>query len=103
MVPDYAEVAPVTALTRAADLPVEGRKFAARGFRHAIVNTVAAGGACPILDHAGITTTLLVHELPSIIREKTLGQRRGGGSHAARRIVFPRPPSGTACCRSLET
>jgi glycosyltransferase involved in cell wall biosynthesis len=89
MVPDYAEVAPVTVLQRAADLPVEGRKLAARGFRQAIVNTVAAGGACPILDHAGIATTLLVHELPSLVREKNLTQLARRGINAARHIVFP--------------
>ncbi|HEX3983187.1 MAG TPA: glycoside hydrolase family 99-like domain-containing protein, partial [Acidisoma sp.] len=89
MVPDYAEEAPVTVLTRAADLAVEGRKLAARGFRRAIVNTVAAGGACPILDHAGIATTLLVHELPSLIREKNLTQLARRGLTAARHVVFP--------------
>lgn len=89
MVPDYAELGPVTVLARAADLPTEGRKFAARGFSYAIVNTVAAGGACPILDHAGIGTTLLVHELPSLIREKNLTQLARRGLAAARQIVFP--------------
>jgi hypothetical protein len=89
MVPDYAAEAPVTVLARAADLATEGRKLAARGFRRAIVNTVAAGGACPILDHAGIATTLLVHELPSLIREKNLTQLARRGLTAARHVVFP--------------
>ncbi|HTI02853.1 MAG TPA: glycoside hydrolase family 99-like domain-containing protein [Acidisoma sp.] len=89
MVPDYAEVAPVTVLQRRADLPAEGRKFASRGYRQAIVNTVAAGGACPILDHAGIATTLLVHELPSLLHEKNLTQLARRGVSAARHIVFP--------------
>lgn len=89
MVPDYAAVAPVTVLHRLGDLPVEGRKLAARGFNQAIVNTVAAGGACPILDHAGIATTLLVHELPSLLREKSLTQLARRGINAATHIVFP--------------
>ncbi len=88
MVPDYAAEAPVTVLARAADLATEGRKLAARGFRRAIVNTVAAGGACPILDHAGIATTLLVHELPNLIREKSLTQLARRGVTTARHVVF---------------
>ncbi|GAB0116260.1 glycoside hydrolase family 99-like domain-containing protein [Acidisoma sp. 7E03] len=89
MVPDYLEVAPVTVLQRLGDLPAEGRKLAARGFSRAIVNTLAAGGACPILDHAGIRTTLLVHELPSLLREKNLTQLARRGISAASQIVFP--------------
>lgn len=89
MVPDYAEIAPVTVLHRPGDLPGEGRKFASRGFARAIVNTVAAGGACPILDHAGIQTTLLVHELPSLLREKNLTQFARRGIDAAAHVVFP--------------
>ncbi|MCB8876652.1 glycoside hydrolase family 99-like domain-containing protein [Acidisoma silvae] len=89
MVPDYDAVAPVTVLTRAADLPLEAAKLAARGFRRAIINTVAAGGACPILESAEIATVLLVHELPSLIREKNLTQLARRGLTAARHVVFP--------------
>lgn len=91
MVPDYDAEAAVTVLTRPADLAIEARKFAARGFRRAIVNTVAAGGACPALEEAEIATTLLVHELPSLIREKNLTQLARRGLIAAQTIVFPAP------------
>jgi glycosyltransferase involved in cell wall biosynthesis len=74
MVPDYADVAPVSVLAKTSHLPAQSRKFAERGFRHAIVNSVASGSACPILTNAGIETTLLVHELPSLIRERSLIQ-----------------------------
>jgi glycosyltransferase involved in cell wall biosynthesis len=88
MVPDYAEVAPVAISGRAADLPPQAAKLAERGFRRAIVNTVAAGGACPVLARAGIGTTLLVHELPSLIREKSLTQLTRRGLTAAGPIVY---------------
>jgi glycosyltransferase involved in cell wall biosynthesis len=89
MVPDYAEVAPTTTLPRIAELQAEARRLAERGFRHAIVNTVAAGAAPPILSQAGLSTTLLVHELPSLIREKNLAQLAMRGVQAADHIVFP--------------
>ena len=89
MVPDYAEVAPVTIVGKTPDLVPNSRTFAERGFRVAIVNTAAAGGACPILAQAGIGSTLLVHELPSLIREKKLTQLARRGLTAAQRAIFP--------------
>ena len=89
MVQDYAEAAPVTISGRTSDLPPQADKLAARGFRYAIVNTVAAGGACPVLEEAGIATTLLVHELPSLIREKGLIQAARRGLSAAGRTIYP--------------
>jgi glycosyltransferase involved in cell wall biosynthesis len=89
MVQDYADVAPVLISGRASDLPPQVRKLAERGFRRAIVNTVAAGGACPVLAQAGVATTLLVHELPSLIREKNLTQHARRGLSAAGHAVFP--------------
>jgi glycosyltransferase involved in cell wall biosynthesis len=89
MMQDYADVAPVSLLGRPSDLLPESRKLAERGFGRGIVNTVAAGGACPVLAQAGITTTLLVHEMPSLIREKSLAQLARRGLSAASRTVFP--------------
>ena len=89
MVQDYAEVAPVLILGRASDLPPQAAKLAARGFRRAIANTVAAGGACSALTQAGIRTTLLVHELPSLIREKSLAQLTRRGLASAGHTVYP--------------
>ena len=89
MVQDYAEVAPVSITGRVSDMPPQSRKLAERGFRRAIVNTVAAGGACPILAQAGISNTLLVHELPSLIREKSLSQLTRRGLSAAGHTVYP--------------
>ena len=89
MVQDYAETAPVSITGRISDLPPQAAKLAERGFRKAIVNTVAAGGACPVLAQAGITTALLVHELPSLIREKSLIQLTRRGVSAAAHTVYP--------------
>ena len=89
MVQDYAELAPVLISGRVSDLPPQVAKFAERGFSRAIVNTVAAGGACPVLEQAGIATTLLVHELPSLIREKRLTQMTRRGLGAAGHTIYP--------------
>jgi glycosyltransferase involved in cell wall biosynthesis len=89
MVQDYADLAPVTITGRASDLWSQAAKLAERGFRRAIVNTVAAGGACPVLAQAGIMTTLLVHELPSLIREKSLTQQARRGIAAAGHTIYP--------------
>jgi glycosyltransferase involved in cell wall biosynthesis len=89
MVQDYADVAPVSTIGRTSDLPPEAAKLAARGFRRAIVNTVASGGACPVLAEAGFATTLLVHELPSLIREKNLIQLTRRGISAAGHTIYP--------------
>jgi len=89
MVQDYAEVAPLSIAERTSDLPARAAKLVERGFRRAIVNTVAAGGACPVLAQAGIATTLLVHELPSLIREKSLTQLTRRGLAAAGHTVYP--------------
>jgi glycosyltransferase involved in cell wall biosynthesis len=89
MVQDYADLAPSVILSKTGDLPPSSRNLAARGFRHAIVNTVAAGGACSVLANAGIASTLLVHELPRLIREKSLIQVTRRGISAARHVVYP--------------
>ena len=62
--------------------------LAARGFRDAIVNTVAAARAVAPLAAAGIGSTLLVHELPRLLREKGLAEEARAGSAAARQVVF---------------
>jgi len=86
----YRRVAP-TGVVSGAALTARIGALAARGFRHAIVNTSAAGPAVAALKAAGIGATLLVHELPRLIREKHLADAARTGLAAARRIVFPAP------------
>jgi glycosyltransferase involved in cell wall biosynthesis len=59
------------------------------GFDAAIVNTSASASAVPILSKAGIEATLLVHELPRILREKNLTASARIAAQEVRSIVFP--------------
>jgi len=59
-----------------------------RGICYAIVNTAASAAACPMLVEHGIAVTLLIHEMPSLLREKGLLPGARAGVAAARRTVF---------------
>ncbi|NMJ43407.1 glycosyltransferase [Roseomonas sp. JC162] len=89
--PAYRRVAPTTVVADAAAAAARIGALAARGFRHAIVNTTASGHAVPALRAAGIAATLLVHELPRLIREKHLESAARAGIGAAQKVVFPAP------------
>lgn len=88
---DYRRVAPTTVVAGQAALSARVGAMAARGWRHAIVNTTAAGAAVATLRGAGIGAVLLVHELPRLIREKHLADSARAGITAARQVVFPAP------------
>ncbi|MBR0681725.1 glycosyltransferase [Roseomonas eburnea] len=87
----YRRVAPTTVVAGEAALAARAGALAARGFGHAIVNTTAAGHAVAALKSAGVSSVLLVHELPRLIREKHLADPARAGIAAARRVVFPAP------------
>lgn len=87
----YRRVAPTTVVAGAAALSARIGALAARGWRHAIVNTTAAGPAVATLRGAGLDAVLLVHELPRLIREKHLAESARAGITAARSVVFPAP------------
>jgi glycosyltransferase involved in cell wall biosynthesis len=59
-----------------------------RGFTTAIVNTSAAAWIVPKLKAAGMRVTLLVHEMPRMLREKDLLPGAQAGAAAADHIVF---------------
>ncbi|BDG71942.1 glycoside hydrolase family 99-like domain-containing protein [Roseomonas fluvialis] len=88
---DYRRVAPTTVVAGHAALSARVGAMAARGWRHAIVNTTAAGPAVATLRAAGIGAVLLVHELPRLIREKHLADGARAGIASARQVVFPAP------------
>ncbi len=67
------------------------RQWAARGFAKAIVNTCAAGHMVTPLRRAGFDVTLLVHEMPGLLREKQLVERSRKAAAAADRLVFADP------------
>jgi glycosyltransferase involved in cell wall biosynthesis len=59
-----------------------------RGFTTAVVNTSAAAWIVPKLKAAGMRVTLLVHEMPRMLREKDLVPGARAGAAAADCIVF---------------
>jgi glycosyltransferase involved in cell wall biosynthesis len=88
LVAEYASIAPTTILEDADARSAHLRTATSRGVRAAIVNTCAAAEAVPILDRAGVPTTLLVHELPRLIAERGWQQAAREAAQHARRIVF---------------
>ena len=87
---EYAAVAPTVVLENPAAWPAHLAGVAARGFGAAIVNTAVAGAVVPALAAAGMRATLLVHELPRLLREKAAegAARAGAGADS---VVFPSP------------
>lgn len=85
---DYKALAPV--LIAQDDAQIRQAAVAARtcGCSIAIVNSAASARACAVLDEEGIASTLLVHELPRLIREKGLLAALREGAAVARRVVF---------------
>ena len=88
---EYRSVGPVTILAGAPDLPRQAQAAAARGYGRAIVNTSAAAHACEALAQAGIACTMLVHELPRLLRERGLVDGARSGAAVAEHVVFASP------------
>jgi len=88
---EYRAVGPTTILPRMQDFPREAKAAMDRGYARALVNTSAAAGACEALVQAGIACTLLVHELPRLLRERGLVDGAGRGAAVAEHVVFAAP------------
>jgi len=88
---DYQAVGPTTILAGLQDLPRQAQAAVARGYGRAIVNTSAAAGVCEELVRAGVACTLLVHELPRLLRERGLVEAAGRGAAVAANVVFAAP------------
>ena len=86
---NYRAIAPVETVLDPRRLPALITAKKAQGFGAAIVNTVAAGEAAPILKRAGLQTTLLVHEMPELVKEKALEEAARRGIENADLVVFP--------------
>jgi glycosyltransferase involved in cell wall biosynthesis len=71
------------------ELTLLSQDFVRRGFRKAIVNTVASGRIVPIFRAAGIDSVCLVHELPGIIRRFGLERQAEQIAANAMKVVFP--------------
>ena len=85
---EYRAVAPTTLFAGAEELARHAAALAASGFRAAIVNTSASGLACAALASHGIACTLLLHEMPRLLRERRLIEAGRAGVAAAWRVVF---------------
>ena len=85
---EYRSVAPTTLYAGADELARHAAALAASGYRAAIVNTSAAGEACAVLSAQGIGCTLLLHEMPRLLRERQLIESGRVGVAAARHVVF---------------
>jgi glycosyltransferase involved in cell wall biosynthesis len=89
MVAEYKAEARTTVLSTKNELTLEIEGFVARGFTNAIVNSIASGRACVTLTDQGASSILLVHELPHLIREKSLTGQARAALEAATRATFP--------------
>ncbi len=85
----YAETAPLAIARDPAALAARASEFAAAGFGAALVNSAAAARAVPALRQAGLSATLLVHELPRLLRARGLVPTARAGAEAADAVVFP--------------
>ena len=91
LLPEYQAVAPVTVVPGLRDLAAAAHTLQGQGFCRAIVNTSAAAAACGVLTQAGIDCTLLVHELPRLLRERGLVEAVQAAARTAQRVVFASP------------
>ena len=88
LLPQYRAVAPTTVLQGGNDVPRHAAALAAQGIVTAIVNTSAAASAVEPLRAAGIEATLLIHELPRLLRERNLVDVARAAAASAREVVF---------------
>ena len=85
----YRAIAPLTVLTTLSNPKATLAGLVRAGFSAALVNTCAAASLAPALRALGARSVLLVHELPRLLREKSLeGVAREGITHAET-VVFP--------------
>ena len=88
LLPQYQVAAPTTVLQAGQDFCQQAAALADEGFTTALVNTSASAWAIVPLGLAGIASTLLVHELPRLLRERSLVDTACEGAAAAREVVF---------------
>jgi glycosyltransferase involved in cell wall biosynthesis len=87
----YRELGPVRIVGASPALDSHLLSLRESGYVTAIVNTSAAAAAVPALKKAGIEVTMLVHELPRILKEKNLSATARIAAQRADRLVFPSP------------
>ncbi len=88
LLPQYREAAPTVVMAPGQDWAQEAARLAKLGFGTALVNTSAAAAMIAPLTAHGVGCTMLVHELPRLLRERQLVALACEGSAAAREVVF---------------
>ena len=85
---EYVRVAEVSVMADRKLICSQLDKLHAAGVRRAIVNSAGAARIVPWAQERGIEATLLVHELPRLLREYDLETQARQGAEAARHVVF---------------
>jgi glycosyltransferase involved in cell wall biosynthesis len=98
----YRELGPLKIVGNGSGLMSQLWSLAESGYHAAIVNTSASASVVPALTKAGIETTLMVHELPRLLREKNLQTNARIAAEDARNIVFPASFVRDEFCAELE-
>lgn len=88
LLPAYRDIATTTVVPDLRELPRIAKGLVTRGFGAAVVNTSAAAAACRILAEAGLDCTLLIHEMPRLLRERNLAGPVCAAVEHARTVVF---------------
>jgi glycosyltransferase involved in cell wall biosynthesis len=88
LVGEYQQTATVTLTADKAAIARVVRQAYASGIRHVLVNSAAAARLVPQLNEAGMSTTLLIHEMPRLLAEYNLQVQARLGIQAAGRVVF---------------
>ncbi len=98
----YKEIGPVKIVSASPAMDAHLISLRESGFGVAIVNTSAAATAVPALKKAGFDVTMLVHELPRILREKNLVANAKIAVTLADRVVFPAPFVRDQYCAGID-
>ena len=85
----YRAIAPVTVLKTVSDPKGALSRLVRGGFSAALVNTCVAAPLVPTLRALGVRSVLLVHELPRLLRERSLEVAARDGIMHADTVVFP--------------
>ncbi len=88
LVTAYQQVAEVSLTNEKSVTAALLRRYAALGIRGALVNTSSAARLVPALAALGIAATLLIHEMPNMLREHNLQVQARLGVAPAKHVVF---------------
>jgi O-antigen biosynthesis protein len=99
---DFGQIGPVIDFTKpdwrampcAADVKSRTAQLArlrASGYEHALCSTTVSGVLVPLLHECGFKTTVLVHELPALLKRLKMDETAATVARLADQVVFPAP------------